>query len=216
MRPVKNPVGRQRPRTHSGDQPAEIAIFEATERLLAEQPLHELSVAKIIAEADLSRASFYHYFGSKFDVLVALMGRIFDAIYAETHDELEAPWDNPEEALRSTLGAALETWEEHRHVINGALENMHSVESLAEVWMALRGRFIVVLSAQIERERAAGRAVPGLPPEGVATLAVCAAERIFYVGATGKDPYLQTPEQRLDAIVAIALSAIYGSPKGPA
>jgi hypothetical protein len=44
---------------------------------------------------------------------------------------------------------------------------------------------------------------------------VCGAERIFYVGSTGVDPRMATPTQRLNAIVTIALAAIYGNPTGP-
>jgi AcrR family transcriptional regulator len=152
--------GRQRPRAHTGEQDAEKAIFEATERLLAEQPLHELSVAQIITAAGLSRATFYHYFSSKF-------------------------------------------------------ENQHAVPALAQVWSAASAPFVAVLSDQIGREREAGRSIAGLPAEAIATMLVSGAERIFYVGSTGSDPRLATADQRLDAIVTIALAAIYGSPTGP-
>jgi AcrR family transcriptional regulator len=210
-----SPVARQRPRVHTGDQAAEKAIFEATERLLAECPLHDLSVAEIIAAAGLSRASFYHYFSSKFEVVAALFGRIFDDIYQDTHIELEAPWSDPGAVLRGTLGRAMEVWFAHRAVIHAVLENQHAIPALAQVWSVLSGRFVEVLTVQIRHEREAGRAVGALPPEAIATMLVCGAERIFYVGSTGVDPRMATADQRLDAIVTIALAAIYGSPTGP-
>jgi AcrR family transcriptional regulator len=211
----RTPATRQRPRSHSGTQPAELAIFEATEALLREHALHEISVAQIIERAGLSRASFYHYFGSKFDVLAALMNRIWDQVYEATHTELEAQWDDPSAALRSTLGAALTMWDEHRDVIHATLENMHADASLDTVWTAVRGRFEIVLVQQIVQERAAGRVPSSLPAPTIAAMAVAAAERIFYVGSAGMDPHLKTSEERLDAIVAVTLSAIYGHPGGP-
>ena len=51
-----------------------MAIFEATEKLLGEHSLQEVSVAQIIAEAGLSRATFYFYFGSKYSVAASLLG----------------------------------------------------------------------------------------------------------------------------------------------
>jgi TetR/AcrR family transcriptional regulator, ethionamide resistance regulator len=207
--------GRQRPRAHTGDQNAERAIFEATERLLAEQPLHELSVAQIITAAGLSRATFYHYFSSKFEVVAALMLRIFEEMYSETHTVLEAPWTDPGSALRSSLETGMETWFAHRDVIHAVLENQHAVPALAQVWSAASAPFVAVLTDQIRREREAGRSIPGLPAEAIATMLVAGAERIFYVGSTGTDPWLATADQRLDAIVTIALAAIYGSPTGP-
>lgn len=211
-----NPAGRRRPRAHTGDQAAEKAIFEATEALLAEQRLHDLSVAQIIKAAGLSRASFYHYFSSKFEVVAALMTRIFEDIYSETHTALEAPWTDPGEALRTSLSTAFQTWSAHTAVIHAVLENQHAVPVLAEAWSVPAGRFHAVLAEQIQHERDAGRAVPGPPPETIATMLVCGAERIFYAGSTGADKHLATNRQRLDAIVAIALAAIYGAPTGPA
>lgn len=208
--------GRKRPRSHTGDQAAERAIFEATERLLGEERLHDLSVAQIIKAAELSRASFYHYFSSKFEVVAALMAQIWGDIYSETHAELEGPWENPGEALRSSLRTGMDGWFAHKAVIHAVLENQHAVPALAEAWSAVSGRFVAALAEQIRREREAGRAVPGLPPETIATMLVCGAERIFYVGSTGTDSRMRTRDQRLDAIVTIALAAIYGSPTGPA
>lgn len=211
-----SPAGRQRPRAHTGDQAAEQKIFEATERLLADRRLNDLSVAQIIKAAGLSRASFYHYFSSKFDVVAALMGRIWDDIYSETHDELEGSWEHPGDALRSSLATAMAAWTDHRAVIHAVLENQHAVPALADAWGAVAGRFAGVLAAQITAEREAGRAAPGPPPETIATMLVCGAERMFYVGSTGGDARLATSDERLDAIVTMALAAIYGRPTGPA
>jgi AcrR family transcriptional regulator len=207
--------GRQRPRAHTGDQTAEKAIFDATERLLAEQPLHELSVAQIIAAAGLSRATFYHYFSSKFEVVAAMMLRIFAEMYSETSPVLEAEWTDPGAALRTSLSHGMDTWFAHRAVIHAVLENQHAVPALAQVWTAASAPFVAILTEQIRRERAAGRAIAGLPAEAIATMLVSGAERIFYVGSTGSDLCLATADQRLDAIVTICLAAIYGDPNGP-
>ena len=207
--------GRQRPRAHTGEQEAEKAIFEATERLLTEQPLHELSVAQIIEAAGLSRATFYHYFSSKFEVVAAMMLRIFAEMYSETSTVLEARWTDPGAALRSSLRNGMDTWFTHRAVIHAVLENQHAVPALAQVWSAASAPFVAVLTDQIRREREAGRAIAGLPAEAIATMLVAGAERIFYVGSTGTDPRLASADARLDAIVTICLAAIYGDPNGP-
>jgi AcrR family transcriptional regulator len=213
--PTDRPPPRRRPRPHTGDQAIEKAVFAATEKLLATTPLHEISVAQIIAEAELSRASFYHYFSSKHDVVTALMTAIFDAMFAESHTELETVWTDPAAELRASLRPAMETWFEHRAVIQAVLENQHAVPDLAKVWSAVSEPFRAVLAAQITQQRAAGRAPDGLAPEVIASMMVSAAERIFYVGSTGTDPRLRTASQRLDATVAVCMAAIYGDPRGP-
>lgn len=206
---------RRRPRRHTGDQPAEKAIFEATERLLAKSALHEISVAQILVEAGLSRASFYHYFSDKYEVVATLVSAIFNDLYAGTHAEFEAPWTDPATALRASLRLGIDSWYRHRHVIQAVLENQHSAPSMAQAWTDVSQRFINLLAEQIEREQRAGRAVTTLRPELIASVLVGGAQRIFYVGSTASDPRLASPEHGLDAIVTLALAAIYGNPRGP-
>jgi AcrR family transcriptional regulator len=47
-----------RPRAHQGSSASEVAIFDATARLLATEGLHEISVAHILRESGVSRATF--------------------------------------------------------------------------------------------------------------------------------------------------------------
>lgn len=214
------PVRRRRPRAHTGDQAVERAVFAATEKLLETTPLHELSVAQIIAAAELSRASFYHYFSNKHDVVTALMTAIFRDMFSETSDELSAPWTDPGAALRHSLKSAMEIWFAHRAVIGAVLENQHAVPDLAKVWAAVSEPFRATLALQIQRERELGRAPDAhqgstIHADAIAALLIAGAERIFYVGSTGTDALLRTPAQRLDGIVAVALAAIYGDPHGP-
>ncbi len=193
----------------------EKAVFAATEKLLETTPLHELSVAQIIAEAELSRASFYHYFSSKHDVVTAAMTAIFRDMYSDTAGELSAPWTDPGAALRHSLSSAMEIWFAHRTVIAAVLENQHAVPDLAKVWAAVSEPFRATLAEQIQRERVLGRAPDGIPADAIAALLIAGAERIFYVGSTGGDDKLRTSAQRLDGIVAVSLAAIYGDPHGP-
>src|SRR5215210_7350847 len=88
-----------RPRAHKGSSEPEAAIFAATERLLADVPLHELSVMQIIGEAGISRATFYFYFSSKFAVLGGLLAIVMDEIFASARPFVDRETDDdPEEA----------------------------------------------------------------------------------------------------------------------
>lgn len=64
-----------------GSPPAEQAIFDATERLLARTTIHQLTVADILGEASVSRTTFYAYFASKTGVVTALLGRVADEAF---------------------------------------------------------------------------------------------------------------------------------------
>lgn len=60
-------------RTHGR---AERAILAATEQLLVQRPLNELSVADIIDAAAISRTSFYVYFASKTSVIAECLRQV--------------------------------------------------------------------------------------------------------------------------------------------
>jgi AcrR family transcriptional regulator len=57
-------------------------VLEATARLLQTTSLADLSVAQILAAADVGRTSFYENFTSKDDVVVKLMDSLSDEMAA--------------------------------------------------------------------------------------------------------------------------------------
>src|SRR5262245_15780861 len=73
------------------------AILGAPERLLAEQPLQDLTASRIIAAAGVSRPNFYQHYPSKYAVVAELLGRVleqFNATIADwTHGEDPASRD---------------------------------------------------------------------------------------------------------------------------
>ena len=201
---------RQRPRAHDGRTGSESAIFAATEALLAEKPLQDLTVADIIARAELSRANFYHYFASKYDVLAALVTRVLEDTY-----DAEGPWSAPvgrprARAMAASIPTTVEMWSQHGPVICAAIETMHVVPQVAQAWQAMRERFVTAVAEQIAHERADGRAPDGPAPDLIATVLVSCLERTFYVGTRGLDPRLPTAEAAADAITQLTRAAIYG------
>ncbi|WP_220186824.1 TetR/AcrR family transcriptional regulator [Pseudonocardia pini] len=206
-----NPVTRQRPRAHNGRSASEQAVFTATEGLLGELSLQDITVAKIIKRAGVSRANFYHYFASKADVLAALLARLLD----ETYEVAESPWQaqpgkdrarSLDASLRETVGM----WAERGAVSCAAIENIFSVPQVTAAWLGMRERFIGAVSEQIEHERAGGRAPSGPAAETLAAVLVCGVERTFHVGARGFDPALVSGGARFEAFTELTFAAIYG------
>src|SRR5689334_21438809 len=96
-----------RPRGHAGTSDTEQAIFAAMERLLERTPAHEISVAQVLEEAGISRATFYFYFSSKFAVLAGLLALVMEEINQVVGVWLQrAEGDDPKVALRASLRAA--------------------------------------------------------------------------------------------------------------
>ena len=73
------------------DGEARAALLDAAELLLGDRRIADLTVADVLARADVSRASFYFYFGSKYDLVIALAQQIMDEVEQASEPWLE-PW----------------------------------------------------------------------------------------------------------------------------
>src|SRR4051794_3552658 len=100
-------------RARRAEGEAREALLSAAERLLADHALNELTVADLLREAGVSRASFYFYFASMQDVVIALAGRIIDEVEIAARPWLERGELGPEDALREALAGSLDVWRRH-------------------------------------------------------------------------------------------------------
>ncbi|MFE2998628.1 TetR/AcrR family transcriptional regulator [Nocardia sp. NPDC059246] len=203
-------IARRRPRQHDGRSTAELAVFAATEQLLQESSLRDITVAKILSRAKLSRANFYHYFASKYDVIAAMVARMVEGIDAgegPLRAELSA---TRKPVMEADLRHAIDIWSEHSALICAVIEHIHVVPQLAAAWNLMLDRFVSTLVEQINREREADAAPGGAAAEMIATVLVCGYERCFYVGARSYDSRLPDPDAAVDSIIELTFAAIYG------
>ncbi|MBD0021790.1 TetR family transcriptional regulator [Gordonia pseudamarae] len=201
---------RRRPRDFDGNSATELAVFDATEELLAQTSLQKLTVAKILKKAGISRANFYHYFANKYDVLVALLGRVLDTSYGADGPWSSEPGRNRSRQMGVSLESTLQMWDEHGAVICAVLEHMHSEPVVGRIWQGIFERFVDAVTEQIEFERGEGRAPVGPPADLVAAMLISAAERTFYVSSRGLDPRLPDVRSTVAPLRAINEAAIYG------
>jgi TetR/AcrR family transcriptional regulator, ethionamide resistance regulator len=217
--PLEESRSADRPRSHGGTSETERAIFDATERLLTQVPLHELSVAQIISAAGVSRATFYFYFSSKFAVVTGLLARVMDEIF-----EVVQPFvgredtDDPEDALRRSLEASTRLWASHRHALRAVMEHWHAVPELRELWLGVVQRFSSAVAAEIEREREQGVAPPGPDSQQVAAALIWGTERCLYVAGLGVDENIPREEDLVEPLMRLWLGGLYGGtrPSKPA
>lgn len=182
---------------------------------MAETSFQDVTVAQIIKRAKLSRANFYHYFASKYDVLVAMVARLLDEAYSH------GPWEfgegkSRERAMDASLRRTIEMWTEHGAVVCAAVEHMHANPALAAAWNQMLERFVTAIAEQISYEREQGKAPAGdSPPDLIARVLVCGLERSFYVGTLGLDPRIPDAQAAVESIVELVFAATYGT-KRPA
>jgi AcrR family transcriptional regulator len=206
-------------RARRGAPQAETAILDATRALLAEVPLHELSVAQIIAAAGISRATFYFYFGSKFGVLAALVEHAIAEIY-----EVNRPAGGrngngngrgaPERALARRISESARVWDEHGDVLAATVENWRAYPELRTLWLEMTAGLTEAISLEIEHERAAGRAPEGPDPHALAATLVWATEHCLYMTGNGARDAVSR-EDVVDALTSIWTAGIYGGRHTP-
>ncbi len=194
-------------------QPGDIerAVCDAAERLLAGERLADLSVAQILSEAQISRASFYFYFASKHAVLARLAERVVDEVYLATQTWLHrAEGEPPRVALDAAMRSALELWRTHAPVVRAMVETWHSVPEIGDVWARLIGRFTDAAAEQIERERAAGVAPSAGPPaRTLAATLTWMTERSLYLAISSGEPEFSDDDELVGTLTDVWWRAIY-------
>lgn len=205
---ARRAVGRRR--VADTEASAAESIFSATARLLTQQPFNDISVAQILTEAKVSRATFYFYFGSKFSVLSALLERAMNDIFETVQPFLaRSPEDAPTVALQRSMRAVTQAWHRHRLVLQAANHHWHSEPELRNLWLAITERFIAAGALEIDRERAAGIITSQVPSRTLAATLFWGTERVLYIAGLGVEPSLADEESAVDALVTMWRGTLY-------
>jgi AcrR family transcriptional regulator len=201
--PPDPPRRGRRPRTYG-------AVLEATARLLETTSLADLSVAQILADADVGRTSFYEHFASKDDVVVKLMDSLSDQVAIELTPMFERGERSPDEAfalgLRNLVGAA----SRYAPLVLAVSEEWPAIPELKEIWFEMLGDFTARLARMIESEREAGAAPGGAEARALAASLVWTAERSFHVAVGGDHPTLVNAQTVVAPLVQLFVGTIYG------
>lgn len=205
-----------RPRPHLRSSDAELAILAATERLLARKSLADVTVADIMDEAGVARGTFYHYFGSKYSVVIALMGHVRDELFDSFSSDLDRGDPGaPETTLRASLDSVIALWASHRPVLRAVSENWQAVPELRSIWLSLFERFAGSVADRLDRERAHGTAPLGADSREIAATLVYASERLMYVSGLGADEDFPDESAMADYVVALWVGGLYGTRAAP-
>lgn len=199
----------RRASSHRKGDVNERAIIETAERLLAEVPLADISVADLARGAGISRSSFYFYFGSKHDVLLALLDESAGELRVVVEAMAENVAQNPREQITRGIAATGRLWRERGPALRGIVAAAETDSAVRAIWSALVGRFVDVNAAMIRAERERGAAPDtGPSPEQLATALVRLNERMFHLGVVGDPPGLG--DDAAAVLTEIWLRSIYG------
>jgi AcrR family transcriptional regulator len=191
------------------------AILVATERLLAGRRFDELAVADILAEAGVSRGSFYFYFAGKAEVLAELVRGAVGAGHQAAepwlhHDDMSGP-DAPEPdvraAVRSGIADGARLWRDRAPVLRAIVENWQTDPGLAALWREQMGSYTAVTLARLERDGPPA----GVDPAALAATLTWLGERLYYLAAIGVPPF-DDEDALVDTLTHVWMSALYAGP----
>lgn len=182
MAEAHNTKRRQGPR--KGDL-REKAILDAAEDLLGRESVELLTVEAIANGAGISRAALYFYFGSKLEVLAALVGRTVDAMTAQA-DVAQAADASVEEVVRASVRHTADLWREHSVVMRAAVDLTPTTPAIRTLWTGTVSRYAAAMTEVLTRA--------DVPDPALAEALCWMTERAFYWASVNGDNLDRTAE----------------------
>jgi TetR/AcrR family transcriptional regulator, ethionamide resistance regulator len=184
----------------------------ATEQLLKERPLHQLSVADIIDAAGVSRTSFYAYFASKTAVIAECLRQVMDQVMVAVRPLHSQADGDVEGAIRISLEQWVEVCRAHGALLRTVSEEWPHDEELRGLWFGMLETVTAGTARVIRGARAAGEAPGGADPRALAACLMWGYERVLHVALVGGAPGLPDPDAIIAPLTQMMVGGLYGRP----
>jgi TetR/AcrR family transcriptional regulator, ethionamide resistance regulator len=202
-------TGRRRGGPSKGDL-KEAAILDTCWRLLSEKPMTAITVEELAAGAGISRSSFYFYFDSRDAVVRALAtrtsGELGDAVLGAVQANVGA-----HEAINAIVARLLSRWRADGPVMRAMDTLAQDDPELRNFWSTVTEAVVIESAAGIERQRAAGLALPG-PPSAL-DLVWALTHMYWRAGQQASlGPVSAADDERLvETLTIVTMRALYGT-----
>ncbi|MEV0279094.1 TetR/AcrR family transcriptional regulator [Streptomyces sp. NPDC050610] len=174
--PGHHPARSRRAAERKGDV-RERAILDTCEALLADKGYDAMTVGDIAQGAGITRGALYFYFGSKQEVVAALVARTVEHLWERSR--VTARTEEPRQAVAAAMRRTVELWNEHGLVMRTAIDLSLTVPEIGELWDRTADLFIAAITAVLER--AGVRSGSGPQQASAMARALCwMIERTFY------------------------------------
>lgn len=188
----------------------EEAICAAAERLMADRPLARVSVADVLTEAGVSRASFYFYFASKYALLERLAERVSGSVFGASRAWFDGHDGDPREQLREAVAGGFDSWSRHGPVLRALVEAGPAAQDVAQLWNRLMGELVDAAAARISRDRDAGLCpADGLEARTLAASLLWMTERALYLSIAGGEASFTDRERTVATLADVWWRSIY-------
>jgi AcrR family transcriptional regulator len=208
---LENRVSKITPKGRATDE----AFKRAARVVFAREGYLNAKISDIAAEAGKSVASFYNYYDTKADLLVALA----EEFHAEATELAVLPYASGlsrQEALREAVAGFWRTYAKRRGELIGVFQASMLEEEFLDRWLDIRAEAIGRIAREIERAQAAGFC-PGIDPVLTASALSAMLEHFCYIwlGQGGERADVRfDDESAIDTLATIWVKAIYWRPDG--
>jgi AcrR family transcriptional regulator len=185
------------------------AFREAARQVFARDGYLNARISDIAAAAGRSVASFYNYYDTKADLLIALA----EEFHAEATAMAVLPYRaglSAEEALRTAVGGFWHTYAKRRGELIGIFQAAMVEGRFRDRWLEIRGEAVSRIAAEVRRAQAEGYC-PGVDPVLTASALSAMLEHFCYIwlGQGGEKGVPFDDERALDAIATIWAKSVY-------
>lgn len=202
--PSRPPARGRRTTERKGDV-RERAILDTCEALLAHKGYDAMTVGDVAQGAGITRGALYFYFGSKQEVVTALVARTVEHLWERSR--ATAQTEEPRQAIAAAMQRTVELWNEHGLVMRTAIDLSLTVPEIGELWNHTADLFVAAITAMLER---AGIQAGTRPDQASAMArALCwMIERTFYHASQESRENLQEASKTCEHIWLISADLI--------
>lgn len=208
----EGPAGRRPRRRADAVRETRDRMLGSTEKLLRYTDFAQLNVKQIIAEAGVSRATFYSHYGSKYAVLTELferaMGNVEDVV-TPFPSRASGPEAEAHSGLRDGMREVMRLWRTNRGVFIATADHWRESAELKEAWLRWHDRLIKIGETGIAHERELGRIATGLPDRQLAAALVWGSVQTLMITGLGLEPSLLDDEDTVEVLVRMWAGTLY-------
>ena len=188
------------------------AFRDAARAVFARDGYLNAKISDIAAAAGRSVASFYNYYDTKADLLIALA----EEFHAEATAMAVLPYRagmSHEEALRQAVAGFWRTYSARRGELIGIFQAAMVEGRFRDRWLEIRGEAVGRIAAQVRRAQSQGFC-PGVDPVLTASALSAMLEHFCYIwlGQGGEKDVPFDDERALDALATIWVKSVYWRP----
>jgi AcrR family transcriptional regulator len=152
-------------------------LLPVIERMLDEESFTEISVERLVKEADVSKSAFYIYFRDKGDLLRELIADVMTDMFGVAAVWWELPAGATKQQLRDAIDTITAAYLPHRKLMAATVEASSYDREVAAVFGGLMAQAHQMVAGYIERGQGSGDVRAGIDVDRTATWIMWMFER---------------------------------------